>query len=130
MSSSFQSWKGSENVTVGKSYSLNSLTRGFESGSKALHRLGLEDEGFFIHSLRHGGAARDYHHGFGTRDEFKARGRWESDKTFRKCFDRGRTRLSLDRLKGPKQQANLELVKQHHGGLFDLPMVIGRFEHL
>jgi hypothetical protein len=97
---------------------------------KALHRLGLEEEGYVIHSLRHGGAARDYHHGFRTREEVKVRGRWESDKTFREYIDRGRKKLILDRLQGPKRQAILDLVKQHHGGLVDLPMVMARFEHL
>jgi integrase len=41
---------------------------------KALKRLGLEDEGYVTHSLRHGGAARDYHHGFRSREEVKTRG--------------------------------------------------------
>jgi hypothetical protein len=97
---------------------------------KALKRLGLEDEGYVTHSLRHGGTARDYHHGFRSREEVKTRGRWVSDKTFREYIDRGRKRLILDRLQGSTRGAIMDLVKQHHGKLFDLPESVARFERL
>ena len=97
---------------------------------KALTRLGLSEEGYVIHSLRHGGAARDYHHGFRSSAEVKDRGRWVSNRTFREYIDRGKMRLILDRLSGKERTAILEMVGQHHGRLWGLPDLNARFEHL
>jgi hypothetical protein len=97
---------------------------------KALDRLGLSDEGYVIHSLRHGGAARDYHYGFRTPAEVQSRGRWVSERVFREYVDRGRVKLIMDRMQSKKKEAILELVKQHHGTLVGLPSIIDRFEHL
>jgi hypothetical protein len=58
-----------------------------------LAALGIPRASYVFHSLRHGGAAFDFHHGYLPFAEIQQRGRWISPKTCRIYLQRGRSRL-------------------------------------
>lgn len=60
---------------------------------QACNDLGIGGCGFVLHSLRHGGATRDYCSGDLKLEDVMVRGRWESSKTVRRYIQRGRALL-------------------------------------
>ncbi len=74
------------NLTYGKLRDLFRRTRSC---------FGVEDSEFVIHSLRHGGAARDHMYKFRTFDTIKDRGRRLSNKTCILYIDAGRVGLIM-----------------------------------
>lgn len=56
---------------------------------EACHQVGLDHCGFVLHSLRHGGATRDFVSGVSIED-ILVRGRWQSNKTSRRYIQSGR----------------------------------------
>lgn len=59
----------------------------------ACQQLRLGDNGFVLHSLRHGGATMDYVTNRMSIEDIMVRGRWESNKTARRYIQRGRALL-------------------------------------
>jgi integrase len=70
-------------------FSSASLRNWFQA---ACRRLGLQQCGYVLHSLRHGGATRDFLRGVPIGD-ILSRGRWESNKTSRRYIQSGKALL-------------------------------------
>lgn len=80
---------------------------------EACDDLGLGDCGFVLHSLRHGGATRDYCSGALRLEDVMLRGRWESSKTVRRYIQRGRALLLANAI--PEELSDLVTVLEQAG---------------
>lgn len=76
--------------------------------------LGLEDCGFVLHSLRHGGATKDYEEGLPVED-IMLRGRWVSNGACRRYLQSGRARL----LSYKVPEYITELASSHSAKVYD-----------
>jgi integrase len=122
-------------VSIGRIRMFESMTAESlrEDLKLALQRLavpGATTERYVFHSLRHGGAAHDYHSGAKTFAQVKERGRWKSEDCCRLYVQRAKVWLILDGLPSKMRAPVLELVASHHGRRFDLPSVEARFARL
>lgn len=80
---------------------------------KACDDLDLSGSGFVLHSLRHGGATRDYCSGVLKLEDVMLRGRWESSKTVRRYIQRGKALLLANDI--PEELAVLVAALERHG---------------
>jgi hypothetical protein len=87
-------------------------------------------ERYVFHSLRHGGAAHDFHSGNRTFAQVQERGRWKSEDCCRLYVQRARVWLILEGVPGKIKGPLKELVLGHHGKRFGLPRCEARFAHL
>lgn len=99
----------------------------------ALQRLEVpqaKEERYVFHSLRHGGAAHDYHSGALSFEEVRNRGRWKSEDCCRLYVQRAKLWLVIGGLPEKCSKAVRDLVTGHHGKRFELPGSDARFARL